>query len=444
MVPTLRVVTLAKPQPIIALLLASFILATTLPVGGCAYARLESALVERQPVTSGELTGVTIVRTSERGDIQDVPGCVGIGLKPGDHIETDGRTHLVITFPSKNARVTLYPNTKLTISSVLLEFGAVLIEIFVESRDKLVLESSYAEMKSFGTAYKVEARSTRHLSLTVLQGTVEAVIKGSREAMRVGEYERLTLGAGASRVVVQLEESDRNSLLREFNDLGERTGNRRAIVPECIGLSVDEANGRLADAGLRGESRMQLTERDDEVGRVLSQKPKAGEFARRGARVALAVGERAVPVPSVVGTPAESARAVLQRSDLNMRVRVEKITGKSRFGEVIHQEPRAETLVPRGSVVEVDLEAESVPVPKLVGRPLQDAQRAESRLRIVERGRKHTGKQRVGTILTQDEPPAKLVAPGTEIGVVVEAPRRAPNVDRHGPDRPEREPGDID
>ena len=153
--------------------------------GGCAYARLKTALVNDRRISSGDVPGITVVRTNKEGVEDTLTAKVRMELKKGDRVETDADTFGILDFPSEKARITLYPDSRVVLSSVLLKFGKALVELFVEGKKKLLLESGHAEMKARGTAYKIDLSSPDELILTVLQGTVDVVSKQTGKVARV-------------------------------------------------------------------------------------------------------------------------------------------------------------------------------------------------------------------------------------------------------------------
>jgi len=129
-------------------------------------------------------------------------------------------------------------------------------------------------------------------------------------------------------------------------------------VPDLSGMSVADAPGLLLDSGLN------LGKITGEGDVIRAQRPRAGELVPRGTSVSVSVevGVRPQPlvvVPNLVGRSVTEAQDIL--TDLNLTLNV-----ASDEGSVVDQSPRAGTLVPRNSIVSVQLEAESSTPPWLL------------------------------------------------------------------------------
>ena len=73
-------------------------------------------------------------------------------------------------------------------------------------------------------------------------------------------------------------------------------GSNKIAVPQVEGLTESEAQSALSIAGLVAETRYQnVPENDPNVGRVISQSPRAGDSVAPGTRVSLVVGRVVVP-----------------------------------------------------------------------------------------------------------------------------------------------------
>ena len=74
-------------------------------------------------------------------------------------------------------------------------------------------------------------------------------------------------------------------------------GSNRVAVPQVEGLTEAEAQSALSIAGLMWDLRFQnVPENDPNVGRVISQSPRAGENVAPGSKVSLVVGRFTAPV----------------------------------------------------------------------------------------------------------------------------------------------------
>ncbi|MGK7223498.1 Stk1 family PASTA domain-containing Ser/Thr kinase [Kocuria flava] len=121
------------------------------------------------------------------------------------------------------------------------------------------------------------------------------------------------------------------------------TGPEQVVAPDVVGMGVDEAGDRLADAGLEPGERTEVPS-DAAAGTVVGQEPAAGTAVARGEAVLLAVsaGPRAREAPGVLGSPV--ADAVRELEAAGWPVVVEEPLGVS-LGVVVAQETTADGVV---------------------------------------------------------------------------------------------------
>jgi serine/threonine-protein kinase len=68
-------------------------------------------------------------------------------------------------------------------------------------------------------------------------------------------------------------------------------------VPDLVGLSEDDADSALVDAGLKLHTVHQDVDTEDQDGVVIDQSPGAGRSVRKGSRVTITVGHFTAPTP---------------------------------------------------------------------------------------------------------------------------------------------------
>jgi eukaryotic-like serine/threonine-protein kinase len=122
-------------------------------------------------------------------------------------------------------------------------------------------------------------------------------------------------------------------------------------VPNVVGKSREEGEGRIGEAGLRSQVREEFST-EAEAGTVISQDPSGGQL-RRGGTVTLVVSKGAdlVQVPRVEGRSEKDASKRLTRA--GFEVKVTKFFGGAPLGRVWQQSPAAGRRVPRGSTVTI-------------------------------------------------------------------------------------------
>ena len=154
-------------------------------------------------------------------------------------------------------------------------------------------------------------------------------------------------------------------------------GPGQAEVPDVTGLSQDEAEQQLEEAGFTASVESQSSA-DVDSGLVISTDPAGGEMARRGSEVTVTVstGLAKVKVPPVVGMTLNAAKQQLSAVGLEFSSSEEPSDRPK--GEVTAQSPDAGTAVDAGSSVTLTVssgpETTNVDVPPLVGLTQADAE----------------------------------------------------------------------
>jgi serine/threonine-protein kinase len=131
------------------------------------------------------------------------------------------------------------------------------------------------------------------------------------------------------------------------------------IVPDVVGLSLDEAQGRLARAGIEARWRKDRDRFDSEVppGRIVLQIPKGGTPAKRrsAVEVALSRGRELIEVPDLAEQPLQSVLVRLKASGLVLGRSFGIYSAGGAEGAVVMQTPSAGTLVDPSTPVDLFL-----------------------------------------------------------------------------------------
>jgi beta-lactam-binding protein with PASTA domain/tRNA A-37 threonylcarbamoyl transferase component Bud32 len=214
------------------------------------------------------------------------------------------------------------------------------------------------------------------------------------------------------------------------------SGPGEVTIPTVEGSSDQEAVRELSRAGcgkredtnlcgFKVETRQQSSDRIAE-GDAIRTSPPSGTRAEVGSRVLLFVstGPREVEVPDVVGLARESAESTLNREGLGFTVREQE--SDQAAGTVIAQDPPAETVVDKGSRVQLTVakEPELVEVPNVVGFSRESAEDAlrDLGLRPVVVEEETDDVTEVDQVLSQDPDPRAEVEPRSEVEIVVGIP----------------------
>ncbi len=145
-------------------------------------------------------------------------------------------------------------------------------------------------------------------------------------------------------------------------------------VPRLIGERQATAVAELEEVDLGSA----ITRRASDTvprGEVMDQDPPGDEFVDPGTTVTLTVstGPPSQTVRSVVGLQAADARRILE--DLGFKVDEEPRESDRPAGEVVDQNPPAETRVTRGSEVTIFVSDGPEAVPEVIGRTEREARR---------------------------------------------------------------------
>jgi eukaryotic-like serine/threonine-protein kinase len=160
------------------------------------------------------------------------------------------------------------------------------------------------------------------------------------------------------------------------NQLGVTGGTTGTVeVPTVEQRPVGEAKRILSDLGLRVEVQ-RVTSGSVEADVVIEQSPKPPARVSEGSVVTLKVstGSTQPTVPSVVGLTVFQAQSQLAQFGLSWEIR-EKKDDVAEAGTVVSQEPRAESVVTKDTVIKLDVAVSSSKkqIPKVDGKSVEEA-----------------------------------------------------------------------
>ncbi len=198
----------------------------------------------------------------------------------------------------------------------------------------------------------------------------------------------------------------------------------RVDVPAVIGLPVDEARGRLIDAGFVVRDAEGAYSKRVPEGSVLRVQPAEGTTLEEGDRVTIvpSLGPPPVPVPDLIGKTVAKARELLREADLAVG-RVTKAYDEDLVaGLVVEQSVGAQAEAPFGS--EIDLIVSKGPTPKPVPRVTRMSEE-EATSALTDAGFLVTVEEETsevvprGDVISQDPPKGTEVQPGNTVTIVV-------------------------
>jgi beta-lactam-binding protein with PASTA domain len=132
-----------------------------------------------------------------------------------------------------------------------------------------------------------------------------------------------------------------------------KTAPARVRLPSLVGLPAPAALKTLRQLGLTGTTHSVFASKPRN--QVVSQRPNAGRMLADGGSVTLNVskGQKAVPVPDVVGQSAADALATLRAQDF--RAKQVRVPSDEPAGQVVAQHPAGGAKAKQGSEVRVNL-----------------------------------------------------------------------------------------
>lgn len=195
------------------------------------------------------------------------------------------------------------------------------------------------------------------------------------------------------------------------------SGLRQTVVPDLVGLSLEDARRALKDANLKLGDVREQADPDAEPDEVLDQFPSAGEEVDVGRAIAVVVAASAT-VPDVTGQTQEQATALLQDAGYEVSV-VTEPSDEFDEGIVISQDPDGGSEYEEGQTVTILVSegAEAQEMPDVTG---MDGDEAEAYLEEdfglnvtqTEADPSDCGAVPPGTVCVQDPEPGTPVEQG--------------------------------
>ncbi len=390
---------------------------------GCAYAQLQGATINNIPISRGESLGIEVIREGEQ-----ITPELGLALEKGDEIKTPTGVTALIRFGS-GSEVIMMPETHITIESISLWFGKVIARI----KGKFKVKTEYVNAGVRSTLFLMSVDNSTQTTVTMIEGSVLLTSnKNFWPSVPLQSGHEAIISSSQRPEVETMSLARYNEVLRSINiTRGSILGNNAVFVAKIIGLQQNEAQNILSSYGHRIGKVTKTIEGDYAIGEVVRQRPESGKELKRGRSVDIWVRVRAVIVPNVVGQHLEEAMNIIRREGLSVGDIRRTITGKYEPGVVNAQSPNAGERVVEGSAVELTVEEESVVIPDVRGKPVEQAE-SEIRQQGLNVRRTNAGLDpniRVPQVVGQDPAPGNRVKPGKTVTLRVAEPGvRVPNV----------------
>ncbi len=200
------------------------------------------------------------------------------------------------------------------------------------------------------------------------------------------------------------------------------TGPGSGTVPSTAGLSTEDAEAALEDAGFETEL-SEVNSDAVESGLVIKSEPRGGTTTTRGSVVTLTVskGPKLSKVPVLVGTARSLAVQQIRSRGLVPSVTEEQSSKPA--GQVIRQAPSAGSELPRGSGVAIVVSKgkKKAKIPNVIGKERAEAVEAvrEAGLQPSVQEQQTDVPSQVGRVTDQFPPPGSELDPGSTVNLVV-------------------------
>jgi serine/threonine-protein kinase len=185
------------------------------------------------------------------------------------------------------------------------------------------------------------------------------------------------------------------------------SGTQVTDLPDTTGQTRDEATQTLTNAGFQVSEQTEASSRQEE-GYVVNQDPKGGggKTAEYGSTVTITVGRvpKTVNVPELYNLSPSQASQLLKGVGLSLGKQTETSSSKVPKGQIISQNPAANTKAYPGSSVDVVVSSgpNQVPVPNVVGDSLSDAESTLWNAGFAYTVEQAQSNQAAGTVISTD------------------------------------------
>ena len=200
-------------------------------------------------------------------------------------------------------------------------------------------------------------------------------------------------------------------------------GGQEAIVPQVVGLSVDDAKQELSRR--KFDVKVEEEFNDATAGNVIRQTPAGGSPLNEGQAVTIVVskGPEPVEVPALLLMSQSGAETALADAGLELGEVTTRATDRRPPGTVLAQDPVAGTSVAKGSAVDIVVaeapEPQTIPMPDVVGNTAAAARQKLQGLGFPDPiSQTVVDQEPDGTVIAQDPAPGTQVDPGQRTVII--------------------------
>lgn len=200
-----------------------------------------------------------------------------------------------------------------------------------------------------------------------------------------------------------------------------------AIVPDLVGMHVDDAEVELEKDGLKLKIDKEIFSSEFDEGEIVSQNVKAGEKVKKGFTIGVTVskGSELVKVPNLINRNITEIDAILSEYNLGKGEVKYQYSDTVEPNIIMNQSPEPYTEVEIGTKIDIVVskgpENKPVLMPKLVGLKVKDAENALKAFNL-NRGQKiekPSDEYPEGYVIWQSVEPGVAVEPNTSVDIHV-------------------------
>ncbi len=199
----------------------------------------------------------------------------------------------------------------------------------------------------------------------------QAISKLDQSKLNLGTIKKVEKDQQIDRIIGQ--EPSAGSLVAEGTEVDvEIAESVRVVVPDLIGLSLNETEHVLKNAGLKlSEEEPDVAESEAPEGSIVSQKPLPGAKVVKGTAIRIVLAKPIhVIVPVISGLTVDEGAVVLENAKLRLAEPPYEERGDTEpYGTILEQAPAAGESVPRFTAINVVVSGpHKVEVPDLTGK----------------------------------------------------------------------------
>jgi beta-lactam-binding protein with PASTA domain len=209
--------------------------------------------------------------------------------------------------------------------------------------------------------------------------------------------------------------------------LGGNFFGKEVVVPDIVGMDINEANNELKTVNLVMEVKEKKFSDEFEKNEIMFQDPGKGQKVKEGRQIAviLSEGSELVKVPSVVGKELSVAEITIRNEGFEIGSIDNIYDDKYKEGYIISQQPRAGTRVAKNSKIDLMVSKGETPdkvaMPDLLGRTLEEARKLieENNLVLGDVKKGESKEYYSNQVMEQDTKAGVMVEEETTVNLVV-------------------------